>query len=774
MLDRPTKSLLPASVHKPIAHDSAERHVTGDAVYIDDMPEPRNLLHIWPALSLHAAARITSMDTRQVGIAPGVVAVLDASTVPGKNDCSPTIGDDPVFAESRVDFAGQVLFAVAAESELQARLACRESVVEYEIEEPVLTIEQALDRESFVLPSATIRRGEPERAIQNAPHQLEGTVRNGGQDHFYLEGQAAMAIPREGGDMVIYCSTQHPSEIQLLISKLLNKKLNSITVEVRRMGGAFGGKETQASQWACIAALTAERTGRPAKIRLDRDVDMLATGKRHDFSFKYRVGFGDDGTIHGLVVEMASKCGYSADLSKPINDRALLSIDNAYYLENVVATTHLCRTNTVSNTAFRGFGAPQAVLCIERIIDEISCHLGKDPLQIRQRNYYGKRTRNIAPYGMKVSDFVVNEMTAELVESSDYHARRQRIRQLNQGESNLLRGMALTPAKFGVSFTMSYFNQAGALVHVYTDGSIHLNHGGTEMGQGLFIKVAQVVADEFSVPLEWVKLVETNTSRVPNTSATAASSGSDLNGMAAKAAARTIKNRLIGVAAKAFGVEKEEVIFLNGSVIAGRSSVSFQKLAKMAQIACVSLSATGYYKTPKIDWDPKTMTGHPFYYFAYGVAVSEVAIDRLTGEYRITRVDILHDAGRSLNPAVDLGQIEGGFVQGTGWLTSEELWWDDNGALKTHAPSTYKIPASGDVPEAFNVKIWERGRNVEQTIYRSKAVGEPPLLLAVSVFSAISDAVSSLSDYKRWPAIDAPATPERVLMAIDEMGSSGV
>ena len=772
MLDRPVDTLHQGIVHQSIAHDSATRHVTGEAVFIDDMPEPRDMLHIWPALSPHAAACIVSMDTTLVAQSPGVVAVLGPQSIPGTNDCSPTIGDDPIFAHERVDFNGQVLFAVAAESEIQARLACDQANIDYEIEEPILTIEQALSRESYVLPSATIRRGNPNEAIEAAPHELSGTLRCGGQDHFYLEGQAAMAVPKEGGDVVVYSSTQHPSEVQLLVAKALDKPLHAVTVEVRRMGGAFGGKETQAAQWACIAAIAAHNTGRAAKVRLDRDIDMLATGKRHDFLFNYRVGFRDDGEILGLVVEMASRCGYSADLSMPINDRALLHVDNAYYLENIVATTHLCRTNTVSNTAFRGFGGPQGMLCIERVIDDIACYLQKDPLQVRRRNYYGKRQRNIAPYGMKISDFILHELTADLVKSSDYRARRKRIEKMNRQDPTILRGIALTPVKFGISFTMTHYNQAGALVHVYTDGSIHLNHGGTEMGQGLFIKVAQVVADEFSVPLDAVKIAETNTSRVPNTSATAASSGSDVNGKAAQAAARIIKERLIEVAAESFGVNRDEVVFVGGKVIAGRHSATFVELVNMAHRARVSLSATGHYKTPKINWDRSNMTGRPFYYFGYGAAVSEVAVDRLTGEYRLVRVDILHDAGQSLNPAVDLGQIEGGFVQGAGWLTSEELWWDEHGALKTHAPSTYKIPASGDVPEAFFARIWARGRNREHTIYRSKAMGEPPLMLAISVFSAICDAVSSLSEYRQWPVIDAPATAERVLMAIRAMQAS--
>ena len=773
MLDFVPDKELTRTVRHPLPHDSAVRHVTGEAYYVDDIPEPRDLLHVWPALTPHACARIISTDLRAVSQSPGVVGVFDAKSIPGINDCSPTIGDDPVFAQLRVDFAGQVLFAVAAESEQQARDACRQARIEYELEQPILTIDDALNRESYVLPSSTIRKGDPEKAIENAANRITGKFECGGQDHFYLEGQAAMAIPREGGDFLIHSSTQHPSEVQDLVAKVLDKPLNAVQVEVRRMGGGFGGKETQAAQWACIAAIVANSTGRPAKLRLDRDIDMLATGKRHDFTFEYDVGFDDSGRIQGLKVDMASRCGYSADLSRPINDRTLLHLDNAYYLDHVTATTRLCRTNTVSNTAFRGFGAPQGMLCIERIIDEIACHLKKDPLQIRRLNYYGKQTRNITPYGMRMTGFDIRSLTTELVESSDYRARRSAIRQTNRDSPRFRRGIALTPVKFGISFTTTHFNQAFALVHVYTDGSIHLNHGGTEMGQGLFIKVAQVVAEEFSVPLSTVKITETNTSRVPNTSATAASSGSDVNGKAAQDAARKIKKRLCEVAAQKWNTRPDAVKFMRGLVVAGRNSASFAEIVQLAQVSRVPLSATGHYRTPKISWDRSKMQGRPFFYFGTGAAVSEVAVDRLTGEYRLSRVDILHDVGKSLNPAVDLGQIEGGFVQGAGWLTSEELWWDANGSLRTHAPSTYKIPTIGDVPEEFNVQIWERGRNQENTIYRSKAVGEPPLMLAISVYSAICDAISSLSDYQVWPKLDAPATPERVLMAMNNIHKGG-
>ena len=774
MLEHVTDTEVTRSVRRPLPHDSAIRHVTGKALYVDDIPEPPNLLHIWAALSPHACGRIVSMDTQNVSSSPGVVGVFDADSVPGVNDCSPTNADDPVFAQSRVDFAGQVLFAVAAESEQLARDACQQARVDYELEEPILSVRDALAKESFVLPSSTISKGDPETALGSTSHRMQGSFECGGQDHFYLEGQAAMAIPKEGGDFLIISSTQHPSEVQMLVANVLGKSLSSIQVEVRRMGGAFGGKETQAAQWACIAAIVAARTNRPAKFRLDRDTDMLSTGKRHDFVYDYDVGFDESGRIHALKVDMASRCGYSADLSMPINDRALLHLDNAYYLEHVTATTHLCRTNTVSNTAFRGFGAPQGMLCIERIIDEIACYLGKDALQIRRLNYYGKRTRNITPYGMRIVGFDIRSITSELVADSDYRKRRNAIRRANRENPRIRRGIALTPVKFGVSFTATHFNHASALVHVYTDGSIHLNHGGTEMGQGLFIKVAQVVAEEFRVALDTVKITETNTSRVPNTAATAASSGSDINGKAAQDAARKIKNRLRDVAAKEWNVRPDAVHFLGGKVFSDRYSMSFTELVQLAHRLRVPLSATGHYRTPKISWDRTKMKGRPFFYFGTGAAVSEVAVDSLTGEHLLSRVDILHDVGKSLNPAIDMGQIEGGFVQGAGWLTSEELWWDDSGNLRTHAPSTYKIPTSGDVPEAFNVKIWERGRNTENTIYRSKAVGEPPLMLAISVYSAICDAVSSLSNYQAWPKMDAPATPERVLMAIENIRNTGI
>ena len=756
----------PATVRRPLPHDSAELHVSGEALYVDDLPEPQNLLHLAVALSPEACADIVSMNLDDVHSSPGVVAVLHSGNVPGTNDCSPTLGDDPVFADKQVHFAGQVLFAVAAESLAEARKACKRAQIEYRTKPAILTIEDAMEQKSWILEPIVLETGEVEKVLAESHNQLQGRLRTGGQDHFYLEGQIAMAVPHEAQSMQIYCSTQHPTEVQQLVAKVLGISFNEIIVEVRRMGGGFGGKETQAAQWACIAAIAARTTGRPAKLRLDRDTDMIATGKRHEFLFEYEVGFNEFGQIHALNAIMASNCGYSADLSGPINDRALLHIDNAYFFKHFKVVSYRCRTNTVSHTAFRGFGAPQAMMCIERIMDEVAAFINQDPVAIRRVNFYNKPIQNITPYKMRVTDFILFDLLKELNRTSKYQRRRKQIRAANQPGQILRKGIALTPVKFGISFTMTAFNQASALVHVYTDGSIHLNHGGTEMGQGLLIKVAQVVAEEFQVPLEQIKIAETNTSRVPNTSATAASSGSDMNGKAAQDAAQKIKQNLAVVASRLFHVTPQDVIFVNGRIVAGKQSISFQELVQETHRARIPLSATGHYRTPKIHWDRTKMSGRPFFYFGYGAAVSEVEIDTLTGEYRLVRVDILHDVGQSLNPAVDLGQVEGGFVQGAGWLTSEELWWDNTGVLRTHAPSTYKIPTCGDVPAEFFAKLWDKGRNREDSIYRSKAVGEPPFMLAISVYSAICDAISSVANYRTWPELDAPATPERILRAI--------
>lgn len=764
-MDRATNDQTGA-VHQPKAHDSAIKHVTGRAVYIDDMVEPAGLLHVYFGTSKVAHGRIRQLNLDDVRACPGVVAVITAADIPGSNDISPKhIGDEEILASEYVHFRGQVLFAVAAESRDIARRAAQLAQIDIEELPAVLDIETALAQQAWVDPPHEMNRGDADQAIVNAPFRLSGEIRTGAQDHFYLEGQAALSIPQEDGDMLIYSSSQHPSELQHLAALALGRPDNAITVEVRRMGGAFGGKETQAAQWAVITALVANKTGRPAKLRLDRDDDMISTGKRHDFRIRYEVGFDAEGRIQGIDLELAARCGFSADLSGPISDRAMFHSDNAYYLPNVRIRSYRCRTNTVSNTAFRGFGGPQGMMGIERVIDAIAAHLGKDPLQIRKLNLYGGEGRNVTPYYMTVEDNVAPQLIAELEQSSNYAQRRTDIAEFNSHSPVLKRGIALTPVKFGISFTTSFLNQAGALVHVYKDGSIHLNHGGTEMGQGLFIKVAQVVADAFGVPLEQVKITATNTGKVPNTSATAASSGSDMNAMAALDACNKIKRRiaefLVGDNA-----DPTAVTFSSEGVWDGRQLLRFEAAILSAYLGRVSLSATGFYRTPKIYYDREKARGRPFLYFAYGAAVAEVEIDTLTGENRVRRVDILHDVGRSLNPAVDMGQIEGGFVQGMGWLTTEECWWDSQGQLRTHAPSTYKIPVSSDVPEDFHVKIWDRGENREDTIHKSKAVGEPPLMLAIAVHSAINQAIAAASHSRELPALDAPATPEHILMCL--------
>ncbi|HVC62116.1 MAG TPA: xanthine dehydrogenase molybdopterin binding subunit [Acetobacteraceae bacterium] len=756
----------PRPIGSGVAHDSAAKHVSGEARYIDDMPEPPGLLHAYIRLSEHAHARITRLDVSAVAGMPGVAAVMTAAGIPGVNDVGPASPGDPIFADGLIEYCGQSLFAVAADSIAHARAAAACAVIECDLLPPVLTIDAALQQQTFVLPTQVMMRGNAAAALAQAPHRLSGRVDVGGQEHFYLEGQVAMAVPGEDGDMLVHSSTQHPTEVQHLVARALKLADHAVICETRRMGGAFGGKESQASLIACVAALLAQRTTRPVKLRLDRDDDMVQTGKRHDFRIDYDVGFDAEGRILGIEFIQAARCGYSPDLSAAIADRAMFHADNCYYLDNARIVSHRCKTHTVSNTAFRGFGGPQGMMGIEYAIDEIARHLSLDPLVVRQRNFYGTTGRNVTPYHMVVEDNIIPELVAELAQCADYAGRRSEVAAFNEGNRWIKRGLALTPVKFGISFTLTRMNQAGALVHVYTDGSVMLNHGGTEMGQGLYMKVAQIVAAEFGIDPDRVKITATSTAKVPNTSPTAASSGSDLNGKAAQVAARAIRERMAGVAAETFGVPAEAVTFAGGMVRGGAKEMSFAALAKRAHAERLSLSSTGYYRTPKIHYDSATLRGRPFYYFAYGAAVSEVEIDTLTGEYRLLRVDILHDCGASLNPALDLGQIEGGFVQGMGWLTSEELWWDAGGHLRTHAPSTYKIPACGDVPAAFNVTIYAAGRNHEDAIYRSKAVGEPPLMLGISVFHAIKDAIAAAGDGPLH--LDAPATPERVLLAVTQ------
>lgn len=759
-------------VHLSQRHDSAHKHVTGLAEYTDDIPEPAGTLHAYLGLSDRAHAEIVSIDFDAVRAAPGVVGVLTAADVPGSNDISP-VGkhDDPLFAEGKVEFHGQQMFAVIAETRDQARRAAKLAKVEYRDLPFVTDVAEAVSADyPYVTDPLKLERGEVEPAMAAAPRRLKGAMRVGGQDHFYLEGHIAFAFPGEDDEVTVYSSTQHPSEVQHMVAHVLGVPSNAVTIIVRRMGGGFGGKETQPNIFASITALAAKKYHRAVKLRPDRDDDMVATGKRHDFLNEYEVGFDEDGRVLAVDGVFAARCGFSADLSGAVTDRALFHADNSYYYPAVRLVSRPMKTNTVSNTAFRGFGGPQGLIIAERIMEEIAYALGKDPLEVRRVNFYGDGERNVTPYHQTVTDCIIERVVDELVESADYQARRQAVLDWNAKGGVIRKGIAISTVKFGISFTATWYNQAGALVHVYSDGSVHLNHGGTEMGQGLFTKVAQVVADVFQIDLDRVKITATTTAKVPNTSATAASSGSDLNGMAAENAAQQIKDRLIDFAAEKYSVDREQVVFQPNAVLIGNRRVSFDDFIKEAYIARVHLSAAGFYKTPDIHWDRAAGKGRPFYYFAYGAACSEVSVDTLTGEYVVDRADVLHDVGRSLNPAVDKGQVEGAFVQGMGWLTTEELWWDDKGRLRTHAPSTYKIPLAGDRPAIFNVKLAEWSVNKEPTIRRSKAVGEPPFMLPISVLEALSMAVASVADYRECPRLDAPATPERVLKAIDRLG----
>ncbi|MEP9401298.1 xanthine dehydrogenase molybdopterin binding subunit [Sphingomonas sp. VNH70] len=755
----------PSGARPSLPHDSALLHVTGAARYIDDLPEPADLLHLAFGQATETHAAIVAIDLSAVRAAPGVVAVYTAADIPGRNDVSPVAHDDRLLADGEVRYRGQPVFLVAATSRDAARRAARLGRITYAPRPALLSIADARAAQSLIEPTQRMARGDAAAALAAAPHRMRGRFAMGGQDHFYLEGQVALAHPGEGGQVHVASSTQHPSEVQHLVAELLGVSSADVTVEVRRMGGAFGGKETQAAAFAAAAALVATTTGRPAKFRCDRDDDMVLTGKRHDFTVDYDVGFDDDGHLLGLVLRLASRCGATVDLSPAINDRAMFHADNSYWLPAVEILSERLKTHTVSATAFRGFGGPQGMLAIERVIDAVAAALGRDPLDVRVANLYGPG-RDVTPYGMTIADNIAPALVERLRATSDYDARRAAVRAFNARHTVLKKGIALAPVKFGISFTTTHLNQAGALVHVYADGSIQLNHGGTEMGQGLYIKVAQVVADVFAVPAARVRITATRTDKVPNTSATAASSGADLNGMAAHAAARTIRDRLAGVAASIGGCAADEVRFTPEGVVAGAETIPFATLCRRAHLARVSLSSTGFYATPDIAYDRAAHRGRPFYYFAYGAACAEVVIDTLTGEHRVLAVDILHDVGRSLNPAIDLGQIEGGFLQGQGWLTTEELVFAADGRLLTHSPATYKIPTAADRPDRLTIALWD-GENVEPTIHRSKAVGEPPFMLAQCVLSAIGEAVAATApDRRAFPPLDAPATPEAILRAI--------
>jgi xanthine dehydrogenase large subunit len=755
--------------HQDTAHDSAAKHVTGRAEYTDDLNEPYGLIHAYLGLSQCAHGTITGMDFSDTLAHPGVIGVLAAKDIPGINDVSANgKKDDPIFAENTVLFWGQPVFAVIAKTRDQARRAAHKARISYDSLPHALDPIAARDAGmGYVTEPLTLRRGDADQGMAAAPRRISGRFEIGGQDHFYLEGQIAMAVPGEDDDMTINVSTQHPSEVQHMVAHALQVPSHSVIVNVRRMGGGFGGKETQMNLFACVAAIAARRWKRAVKIRPDRDDDMIATGKRHDFVVDYEIGFDDAGKIRAVQGDWYARCGFSSDLSGPVTDRALFHADNAYFYPDVRVSSHPMKTNTVSNTAFRGFGGPQGVIVAERMIEEIAYALGRDPLEIRRVNLY--ENGQLTPYHQQVNDQILPRIFDELEASSDYQARRQAVLDWNAKGGVIRKGIAMTPVKFGISFTATWFNQAGALIHIYSDGSIMLNHGGTEMGQGLNTKVAQIVAEAFQCDITRVKITKTTTEKVPNTSATAASSGTDLNGMAALDAADQIKARLVKFVAERWNVAPDAVQFAPNAIMAGDTAIPFTEVIAAAYMARVNLSASGHYKTPDIHWDRATGRGRPFYYYAYGAAVSEVSVDTLTGEYIIDRTDVLHDVGRSLNPAIDKGQVEGAFIQGAGWLTTEELWWDDKGRLRTHAPSTYKVPLASDRPRIFNVQLANWSLAAERTIKRSKAVGEPPFMLGISVFEAINMAVASIADYREPARLDAPATPERVLMAVDRL-----
>ncbi len=773
----PPRSAGAPVVGSALPHESATLHVTGRAAYVDDLPELAGTLHCALGLSPVAHGRLLTIDVDALRREPGVVAVLSAADIPGRNDCGPIEHDDPILADGVLRYLGQPVFAVIAHDREAARRAAAKAkqVLRIEPLPAVLTVREAHAKQDYVVPPMHLARSQSgdgeagvRRAIAAAPHRLAGQFSLGGQEQFYLEGQIAYALPQDDGGLKVHCSTQHPSEMQAVVAHALGLSANQVLVECRRMGGGFGGKESQSALFACVAALAAKTLNRPVKLRPDRDDDFMVTGRRHGFEFDWEVGFDNEGRVLGYELTLLGHAGHSADLSPPVMTRAICHVDNAYWLPEVAIHGYLPRTNTQSNTAFRGFGGPQGALVTEVVLDTIARHLGRDALDVRRANWYGVDERNATPYRQTVTDNIMAPLVDELATSADHAARREAIARFNAASPVLKKGLALTPVKFGISFNVNHFNQAGALVHVYTDGSVLVNHGGTEMGQGLNTKVAQVVAHELGLPLTRVRCTAADTSKVANTSATAASTGSDLNGKAAQDAARKIRDRLAALAADTLGAPADQLHFANAQVIApGGATIPFDTLVQKAYQARVQLWSDGFYATPGLHWDRVTLTGRPFYYFAYGAALSEVLLDTLTGEWKLTRADLLHDVGASLNPAIDIGQIEGAFVQGMGWLTTEELvWHPQTGALLTHAPSTYKIPTANDVPDAFTTRLYAN-RNAEDSIHRSKAVGEPPLLLAFSVFLALRDAVAACGAPRCQPPLSAPATPEALLRAVN-------
>ncbi|WGI23740.1 xanthine dehydrogenase molybdopterin binding subunit [Halomonas alkaliantarctica] len=752
-------------------HESAEKHVTGRAAYIDDLVLPADALHVALGLSPVAHGTLTELDLSKVKGAPGVADVITFHEVPGHTDIGPVFPGDPIFVDQAISYAGQCLFAVAATSLQAARRAVKLAAISIDEQPASLDPVAATEREEFVRPTHVQTRGAWQQALDQAEQIIEGELFVGGQEHFYLEGQACVVHPTEDEGVIVHTSNQHPSETQKLVAEVLDIPFHAVTVEVRRMGGGFGGKETQASPWACIAAIIARRTGKTVRLRLPRSEDMHATGKRHPFHNRYRLAIDAEGVIQGGEITVIGDCGYSPDLSDAIVDRAMFHADNAYSLGDAQVVGHRAKTHTASNTAFRGFGGPQGMMIIEAAMDDIARQIGEDPLTVRKRNFY-RDGREVTHYGQQVDQRQLLHTLVEILESdSDYWARRKAVSDFNSTSPVIKKGLALTPVKFGISFTAQHLNQAGALLHVYTDGSVMINHGGTEMGQGLHTKICQVVARELGLDLDKVRITATRTDKVPNTSPTAASSGADLNGMAARDASSKLRERLFDFAAEHYseGLDREGMRLEDGMLVAGfgesERRIPWGELVQTAYLNRISLSEKGFYATPLIHYDRSVGQGRPFYYYAFGAAVAEVSVDTLSGEYQVDRVDILHDVGDSLNPAIDIGQVEGGFIQGMGWLTSEELKWNDKGVLASDGPATYKIPTFGDLPPIFNVALMEGHPNSMASLYRSKAVGEPPFMLGICVWSALRDALSSLTDYAISPHLDTPATPERVMLA---------
>ena len=750
-------------------HESAIAHANGSALYTHDIGLKRRSLEVWLVRSTTAHADLHGINITGALESPGVHTVLTAADIPGHNNTGPSRHDEPLFASDKILFQGQIIAAVIADTLEQARVAAALIGVDRTPLPPIIGIENAIAADSYLTDPHHLHRGEIESALEESPKIIEGTFHIGGQEQFYLETHAALAEPDGEGSVFIRSSTQHPSETQTIVAEVLGCSRNQVVIECPRMGGGFGGKETQANPFAAICALAALRTGQPVTMQLDRDHDMETTGKRHPFYAEYKVGYHPDGTLHAADIRVFSDGGWSLDLSQPVNDRALFHLDNAYYIPNVRFEGRVCRTNVTSHTAFRGFGGPQGVIVIEEILGRIATELDLPAEDIRSKNFYhGSGETNTTHYGEEVDDNRLQRIWDELLESSEFKKRKADLATWNAENPHTKRGLAMTPVKFGISFTLKHYNQAGALVLIYADGSVQVNHGGTEMGQGLHTKILSVTMRELGLPADRIRLMHTRTDKVPNTSATAASSGSDLNGMAVADACHTLKARLAALAAVEFGCNPGDIIFRDAALHApdGRS-LTFNEICVIAYTQRIQLSATGFYKTPDLEWDwsmanPK---GRPFHYYAFGASVSEVELDGFTGMHHIRRVDILHDVGDSLNPDIDRGQIEGGFVQGAGWLTSEELKWTPEGVLLSHSASTYAIPSISDAPLDFRVNLLQRATQ-KNTIHGSKAVGEPPLMLAISVREALRDAVLSFQGTENLPS---PLTPETLKQSIGSM-----